>query len=170
MCTVVLSAANTTYPKRREIAIPKRQKEKLFSCYLLQREEEAIFGMQRGEHGRGGLLFAGHLRVTVGAFQKTSVTMTGQLRHGLLVDAAVQQRGDEEVTQSVQVILRREAVGGVDFPQALGECIRMDDRPIRVDEQIGAELSAVPCRFLCQPPAITEQHTTQRGERMICRL
>ena len=99
--------------------------------------------------------------MAVGALQKTGVAMTGQFRHSLLVNAAVQQRGDEEVPQGVQVILSREAVGGVDIPQALGKCIRMDELPVRVDEQIRTELPAMPCRFLCQPPAVTEQHTTQ---------
>ena len=113
--TVVLSAVNTTYPKRREIAIPKRQKEELFSGDLLQREEKTTFGVQRGEHGCGGLLFAGHLWMAVGALQKAGVAVTGQLRHRLLVDATVQQRGDEKVAQGVQVILSREAVGGVDL-------------------------------------------------------
>ena len=165
MCTVVLSAVNKTYSKRWEIAIPKRQKEALFSGNLLQWEEKAILGVQRGEHGRGGLLLAGHLRMAVGAFQKAGVAVTGQFRYGLLVDAAVRQRGDKEVAQGVQMILSGEAVGGVDLPRALGECIRMNERAIRVDERIRTELSAVPCRFLCQPPAVTEQHTTQgRGE------
>ena len=53
--------------------------------------------------------------MAVGALQKTGVTMTGQLRHRLLIDTAVQQRGDEKVAQGVQVILSREAVGGVDL-------------------------------------------------------
>lgn len=165
VCTLSMTGKSTLYKRRGHfiLSIPKRQKEELFSGDLLQREEKTTFGVQRGEHGCGGLLFAGHLWMAVGALQKAGVTMTGQLRHRLLIDTAVQQGGDKKVPQGVQVIFRREAVGGVDFPQALGECIRMDDRPIRVDEQIGAELSAVPCRFLCQPPAITEQHTTQRG-------
>ena len=134
MCTVVLSAVNTTYSKRREIAIPKRQKEGLFSGDLLQRENHAAAGMQRGEHGHGGLLFAGHLWMAVGAFQKTGVAVTGQFRYSLFVDAAVQQRGDKEVAQGVQVIFSREAVGGVDFSQAFGESVGVDERPVRVDE------------------------------------
>ena len=101
--------------------------------------------------------------MAIGAFQKAGVAMTGQLRHRLLVDAAVQQRGNEEVTQSVQVILSREAVGGVDLPQAFCECVGVNESPVRVDEQIRTEFSVVSCCLLRQPPAVTEQHTTQGG-------
>lgn len=99
--------------------------------------------------------------MAVGTFQKTGVAVTGQFRYGLLVDATVQQGGDKEVAQGVQVILSREAVGSVYLPQAFGERIGMDERPIRVDEQVGTELPAMSCGLLCQPPAVTEQHTAQ---------
>lgn len=163
MFTVVLSSVNTTYSKRRKIAIPKRQKEGLFSGNLLQRKDHTAAGVQRSEHGRGGLLLAGHLRMAVGAFQKTGVAVTGQLRHRLLVDAAVQQGGDEKVPHGVQMVLGREAVGSINLPQAFCKCVRVNERSVRVDKQIGTEFSAMSCRLLRQPPAVTEQHNTQGG-------
>ena len=163
--TVAICFVNTTYPKRRKIAIPKRQKEELFSHRHLQREECAIAWVQGGEHGCGGVLFALHLGMAIGTFQKARVTMTGQFCHGLLVDAAVQQSGDEEVTQGVEVIFCWEAIGGVDLTQTLGECVGVEQLPLFVDEQIGTEISAALGGFLHQPPAVTEQHTAQsRGE------
>ncbi len=94
------------------------------------------------------------------ALQKAGVAVTGQLRHRLLVDATVQQRGDEKVPQGVQMVLGREAVGGIYLPQTFCECIRMNERAIRVNEQIRTELPAMPCGLLCQPPAVTEQNTS----------
>ena len=117
VCTLSMTGKSTLYKRRGHfiLSIPKRQKEELFSGNLLQRKDHTAAGVQRSEHGRGGLLLAGHLWMAVGALQKTGVTMTGQLRHRLLIDTAVQQRGDEKVAQGVQVILSREAVGGVDL-------------------------------------------------------
>lgn len=156
---------NTTYSKRRKIAIPKRQKEEFFSHRHLQREECAIAWVQGGEHGCGGVLFALHLGMAIGTFQKARVTMTGQFCHGLLVDAAVQQSGDEEVTQGVEVIFCGETVGGVDLTQTLGECVGVEQLSLLVDEQIWAEISAPFGGFLYQPPAVTEQNAAQsRGE------
>lgn len=54
------------------------------------------------------------------------------LCHGLLVYAAVQQSGDEEVTQGVQMVFGVESISGVNLPQALGECIGMDERAVCV--------------------------------------
>ena len=64
--------------------------------------------------------------------QETGISMTGQLCHGLLVYAAVQQSGDEEVTQGVQMVFGVESISGVNLPQALGECIGMDERAVCV--------------------------------------
>ena len=158
-----MTGKSTLYKRRGHfiLSIPKRQKEELFSGNLLQREDHTAAGMQRGKHGRGGFQLAGHLRMAIGAFQKAGVAMTGQLRHRLLVDATVQQRGDEEVSQGVQVILGRETVGGVDLPQALRECVGVDECPIRVDKQIGTKAPMMSVGFLRQPPAVTEQYTSQ---------
>ena len=107
-------------------------------------KQKAVLGMQGGEHGFGSFLLALHLRVAVGALQETGISMTGQLCHGLLVYAAVQQSGDEEVTQGVQMVFGVESISGVNLPQALGECIGMDERAVCVCKQIGTERHTVP--------------------------
>lgn len=143
--------------------MPKRQKEKLFSHRRLKREKHPAAGVQGGEHGRVGVPLTRHLGMAVGALQKAGVSMTGQLRHGLLVDAAVQQGGDEEVTQGVEMILLREADGVVDFSQTFGEGVGVEQLPLLVDEQIGTEISAALGGLLRQPPAVAEQHAAQSG-------
>ena len=98
---------------------------------------------EHGEHGVSRLLLLRLLGVAVGALQKAGVRMTHEVCHRLLVHAAVQQRGHEVVPQGVKMVLPRKTDGVIDFPQPLGEGVRVDELPLLVGEEIGTELAAL---------------------------
>ena len=60
--------------------------------------------------------------------------MAHQVGDGLLVHAAVEQRGHEVVAQGVKVVFLGEADGLVDLPQPLGEGIGVDELPVEVGD------------------------------------
>ena len=120
---------------------------------------------EHGEHGVGRLLLLRLLGVAVGTLQKAGVRMTYEVCHRLLVHAAVQKRGHEVVSQSVQVVLPRKADGGIDLPQPLGKGVRVDELPLLVGEEVGTEPTALLVRLHLLASLVGEEDAPQvRGE------
>ena len=142
LSTVEAYFASTTYRKHSGKAITIFLKNEFLrkqqSCAAPLRgtggeiENLSAVRAEHGEHGVSRLLLLRLLGVAVGALQKAGVRMTDEVCHRLLVHAAVQQRGHEVVAQGVQVVLPRKADGGIDFPQPLGEGVRVDELPMQI--------------------------------------
>lgn len=118
---------------------------------------------EHGEHGVCRLLLLRLLGVAVGALQKAGVRMTDEVCYRLLVHAAVQKRCHEVVPQGVQVVLLRKADGGIDFPQPLGEGVRVDELTVFVCEEVGTELAALLVRLHLLAALVCEEDTPQVG-------
>ena len=91
--------------------------------------------------------------------------MADKVCHRLFVHAAVQQRCHEVVPQGVQVVLTRKADGGIDLPQPLGEGVRVDELPLLVGEEVGAEPAVLLVRLHLLAALVGEEDAPQvRGE------
>ena len=101
--------------------------------------------------------------MAVGALQKASVRVAHQIRHRLLVHAGVEQRGHEEMPQGVEMIRFWKPNGLVDFPQPLGECIWVNELPMFVREEIGAEFPMCLPGFQLFPPAVAHKDPPDVG-------
>ena len=101
--------------------------------------------------------------MAVGALQKASVRMAHQIRHRLLVHAGVEQGGHIVVAKRVQMIFLRKSYGRIDFPQPLGERIRVNELPMFVREEIGTEFSVCLQGFHLLPAAVAHQDPTDVG-------
>ena len=118
---------------------------------------------EHGEHGVCRLFLLRLLRVAVGALQKTGVRMADKVCHRLLVHAAVQQRGHEVVPQGVKVVLPRKTDGVIDFSQPLGEGVWVDELPLLVGEEVGAEPAALLARLHLLAALVGEEDAPQIG-------
>lgn len=89
--------------------------------------------------------------------------MADKVCHRLLVHAAVQKRGHEVVPQGVKVVLPRKADGAIDLPQPLGEGVRVDELPVLVGEEVGAESAALLVRLHLLAALVGEEDAPQIG-------
>ena len=89
--------------------------------------------------------------------------MADKVCHRLLVHAAVQQRGHEVVPQGVKVVLPRKADGGIDLPQPLGEGVRVDELPLLISEEVGAEPAALLVRLHLLAALVGQENAPQVG-------
>ena len=101
--------------------------------------------------------------MAVGALQKAGVRMADQISDGLFVHAGVEQGGHEEMPQRVEMIRFRETNDLVDIPQPLGECIWVNELPMFVREEIGAELPMCLPDFQLFPPAVAHKDPPDVG-------
>ncbi len=73
--------------------------------------------------------------------------MSGKLRYGLLIHAAVEEGRDKVMAEGVKVKLAGEAQLFVDRPQVLCEGVRVDESSVVVREQVVAGLDALLLRY-----------------------
>ena len=144
--------ANTPYRKQppkaittfaKPIFLRKRQSRAPPLCHTRcgQVEDRAAVRAEHRAHCISRLFLLGLLRVAVGTLQESRVAVAHQIGHRLLVHAAVEQRSHEVVAQGVEVVFPGEADGVIDLPQPLGEGVGMDELPVFVGEEVGAELA-----------------------------
>ena len=89
--------------------------------------------------------------------------MADKVCHRLLVHAAVQQRGHEVVPQGVEVVLPRKVDGVIDFSQPLGESVRVDELPLLISEEVGAEPAALLVRLHLLAALVGQENAPQVG-------
>ena len=171
--TVEAYFASTTYRKHGGKAITIFLKNEFLrkqqSCTVPFRrtggeiENLSAVRTEHGEHGVSRLLLLRLLGVAVGTLQKAGIRMTHEVCHRLLVHAAVQQRGHEVVPQDVEMVLPRKADGFINLPQPLGEGVRVDELPMLVGEEVGAEPAALLVRLHLLAALVGEEDAAQIG-------
>ena len=65
--------------------------------------------------------------------------------------------------QSVKVVLPRKADGVIDFSQPLGESVRVDELPLLISEEVGAEPAALLVRLHLLAALVGEEDAPQVG-------
>ena len=74
--------------------------------------------------------------MAVGALQERRIAVTGEVGNCVFVHALVQKRRDEKVAQRVQMVAFRKAQLREKRLQVLTKCIRVDERPIVLRENM----------------------------------
>ena len=87
-------------------------------------------------HAFRSLLLELHLRVTVSAFEKRCISVTGEVCDRIFVHAFVQKRRDEEMPERVQVIGFRQTDLCEQGFQVLAERVRVDGRAVVFCENV----------------------------------